>query len=127
MVDGGVRPLLDGRVEAARSYADGQFTFQNNTERFSDLEPDWHDPDVPQLWRYHLHYFDYVDELMVWALSGERKRAYGVLRALVQSWIANNRLVSGDAWHPYPLSLRIVNWVNALGAFSDELESEATN
>lgn len=119
-----VRNAIASRVEFARRYAVGEFTFQNRTEVFSELDPHWSDPILPQLWRYHLHYFDYVDELMAWALTGKREDAFDVFKQYALSWIDNNRIVAGDAWHPYPLSLRIVNWANAVGFFHEELRKD---
>jgi len=79
-------------------------------------DPSWNEPRASQLWRYHLHYFDYALDLE--QASFER---------LARSWMRENTRLWGDAWHPYPLSLRIVNWCRALdffsfdAAFADEL------
>ena len=32
---------------------------------------------------------------------------------LIDSWIAANAPTAGDGWEPYPLSLRVVNWIKA--------------
>src|SRR5690606_28107918 len=32
---------------------------------------------------------------------------------LIDSWIAGNPATAGDGWEPYPLSLRVVNWIKA--------------
>lgn len=77
----------------------------------------WHDPTASQLWRYHLHYFSYVPALLVWSQSGEVQKAHQTFRRLVNSWIENNQQIRGDGWHPYTISLRLVNWLNALAAF----------
>lgn len=69
--------------------------------------PDWRAVDRPKLWRYNLHYFDYL----LWPAVAERRKA-----ALIDSWIAENPAGSPDAWEPYPVSLRIVNWVKFLSA-----------
>jgi len=69
--------------------------------------PDWRAVDQPKLWRYNLHYFDYL----LWPAVAERRKA-----ALIDSWIAENPPGSPDAWEPYPVSLRIVNWVKRLSA-----------
>lgn len=111
-------------LAAVKRHERGEFTFQNRTISFGEEAPLWHDPEVPQLWRYHLHYFDYVDELMVWSITGNEEDAYLLFRRLAMSWIDSNRIVGGDAWHPYPLSLRIVNWVNAISVFQGRLQTD---
>ena len=53
----------------------------------------WNDAGVPKLWLYNLHYFEAPD--------GE----------LIQRWIEENPPGIGNGWEPYPLSLRVVNWI----------------
>src|ERR1700754_2949338 len=62
---------------------------------------DWSAVEMPKLWRYNLHYFDY---LLDQHLSSQRKSA------LIDDWIKCNPAGKGDGWEPYPTSLRIVNW-----------------
>lgn len=64
----------------------------------------WDLADWPRLWRYNLHYFDDL------AADGADARLPWH-RALVARWMAENPEPRGTAWEPYPLSLRIVNWL----------------
>jgi uncharacterized heparinase superfamily protein len=64
---------------------------------------DWHPQDVPRLWRYNLHYFDF---LIVEILPTER------LDRLIDDWILTNPTGTPDGWEAYPTSLRIVNWID---------------
>lgn len=102
---------------------EGAFRFLQREECFGG-EPDWHAPQVSQLWRYHLHYFAYVRSLLVWAAAGRSEEAYLCFRRLVLSWIAGNALLRGDGWHPYTLSLRLVNWLQAAVYWRDRLERD---
>jgi uncharacterized heparinase superfamily protein len=68
----------------------------NNTFRFLNEEHEirtWNDPGRSKLWLYNLHYFD--------SPSPE----------LIERWIDENASGSGNGWEPYPLSLRITNWI----------------
>lgn len=65
---------------------------------------DWNDPQREKLWLYHLHYFDDLNA----SGAGEREAWH---RVLIARWIAENPVGAGNGWEPYPLSLRIVNWV----------------
>ncbi len=68
---------------------------------------DWLLPGEPRLRRFHLHY---GDEVLGWTRRGETAPAQMALDA----WIGGNPPRADDAWHPYPLSTRIGNWVAAL-------------
>lgn len=70
--------------------------------------PPFRFPEVPAgslLWRFHCHYFD-------WAPHWDRD----ALTAQIDDWIASHPPGSWPSWHPYPTSLRIVNWIRALGS-----------
>jgi uncharacterized heparinase superfamily protein len=90
-----------------------------------DPAPRWNDPALTQLERYHLHYFEWVDDLAAQAAAGERVAAYAKFRGLVGSWLAENARIAGDGWHPYTVSLRSVNWIRAAEVFAPELVNDA--
>lgn len=96
----------------------GIFTFQNHTERFP-TRVDWRSAHTTALWRYHLHYFDYALSLGLAAqLRPDMAARYATcLQDLISSWWAANPLAIGEGWRPYPLSLRIVNWIYAAVCF----------
>lgn len=73
-----------------------------NQRRSFEYISDWACLDEPKLWRYNLHYFDY---LLDDGASGEIKDK------LIESWIKISHELKEDAWEPYTLSIRIVNWV----------------
>ncbi|MEA2571413.1 MAG: hypothetical protein QOI24_3414 [Acidobacteriota bacterium] len=98
------------RLANARAIAAGTFRFIGVEAKY-DGEPRWHDPTVSRLFRYHLHYFDYALDL---AAANDVE----TFRRLVRSWLRENATMTGDGWHPYTVSLRIVNWCRALDAFT---------
>ncbi|HET8897861.1 MAG TPA: alginate lyase family protein [Rhodanobacteraceae bacterium] len=65
---------------------------------------DWNRPDWPKLWLYNAHYFDDLA-----ADDAAARRPWQ--RELIERWIAENPPPHGNGWEPYPLSLRIVNWL----------------
>lgn len=67
-------------------------------------EVGWDAPALPKLWRYNQHYFDDLQA------EGWRERAPWHT-ALIGRWIDENPPGRGSGWEPYPVSLRIVNWV----------------
>ena len=91
-------------IENAAEVMAGRFTFLGETR-----ERSWTAADASHLWRFHLHYFDYARDLAVYALHRDRASAYAAFRELAASWIDAHRHLGGDAWHPYTISLRIVN------------------
>jgi len=65
---------------------------------------DWNRTGRAKLWLYNLHYFDDL------RADGAAERAPWH-RELIERWRADNPPASGNGWEPYPLSLRIVNWI----------------
>jgi uncharacterized heparinase superfamily protein len=64
----------------------------------------WNDPARDKLWLYNLHYFDDLN-----ASDAEQRKDWH--KALIARWIQENPPGQGNGWEPYPLSLRIVNWI----------------
>lgn len=91
------------------------FTFLNQTRRFVAGAMQWAPQDVNRLWRYNLHYFDFL-------LDTERPLADKF--ALLDSWIAANPPGTEPAWEPYAASLRIVNWCKFFWSLPREQVSE---
>ncbi|WP_258807266.1 heparinase II/III family protein [Pseudidiomarina sp. CB1] len=66
---------------------------------------DWNDDaQHAMLWLYNLHYFDDLNS------SGADQR-YRLQKKFILKWIEENPPLHGNGWDPYPLSLRLVNWV----------------
>ena len=99
-------------IAAMRTEPHDGVTFRFLAQEIRD--PRWNEPDAPRLWRFHLHYFDY-------ALDLDRD----AFIRLARSWMRENVVMAGDGWHPYPLSLRVVNWSRALDFFPLDAEFAA--
>lgn len=110
-------------VARAKSIANQEFCFLNRRVTF-DSRIAWQDPASSQLWRYHLHYFDYIQDLLVWAAKGDSQAAYETFRSLATSWMNLNDRIRGDGWHPYAISIRTVNWIQALSGFQRQLQED---
>lgn len=82
---------------------DFKFRFLNEEHQVSSAE-DWNNPQWEKLWLYNLHYFDDLTS----ATADQRKDLH---EQLIERWIADNSPGQGNGWEPYPLSLRIVNWI----------------
>lgn len=79
------------------------FTFLN--ESFNLEEVGWDNPTISKLWRYNLHYFEFLlqDNISI----KQRDLQYKT----IENWIDNNQFGIGTGWEPYPTSLRIINWI----------------
>ena len=88
-----------------------EFTFLNLTAR----PKGWNDASLDMLWRYNLHYFDYVNKRACEEGLGENGRAEVEKERkwenVIERWIEDNPEGCVPGWDPYPTSLRIVNWV----------------
>jgi uncharacterized heparinase superfamily protein len=101
-VRAGLAPLTCLPPQSGLVSADGSFTFLNARGSASANGVDWAARGMSRLWRYNLHYFDYLlDESLAASSRAE----------LIDDWVSRNPPGTADAWDAYPLSLRIVNWV----------------
>ncbi len=94
------------------SLEQGRFTFLNRTATLG-FPPDWEASELPLLWRFNLHYFEYL------ALLSPQLRL-----ELCRNWTARCPFGHPLAWHPYPISLRVTNWIKA-GVLEDEVLLES--
>jgi uncharacterized heparinase superfamily protein len=90
---------------SAEDNAAGTFRFLEET-RSLGTPPDWHQPGASQLWRYHLHYFEWA---WTFAASPDVEWARAAFARLWDSWRRSVPVGRGDAWSPYVVSLR--GWV----------------
>ena len=83
-------------------FGHGEFKFLNEK---GNLEINgWDDPKKTKLWKYNLHYFDYLNDI-----NSDNRISWHLY--LIRNWIENNSNFKGTGWEPYPTSLRIVNWI----------------
>ncbi|MCF7676102.1 MAG: heparinase II/III family protein [Akkermansiaceae bacterium] len=84
---------------------DGDFTFLGETMSLG-RSPDWNTPAASRLWRYNLHYFDWL-----WSLLPEDRPNWETARHFTLDWIEHHPPHRGACgWEPYPTSLRLLNW-----------------
>ncbi len=76
------------------------FTFLNQEIKMGKAI-NW-EPDAPFLWILNLHYFNYLHLL-------DRTEQ----REICLDWINKNPVGKTKGWHPFPTSLRIINWIKA--------------
>jgi uncharacterized heparinase superfamily protein len=91
-------------VVTERSWLGGsRFRFLN-TESSIETPLDWNSTALPKLWLYNLHYFD-------WLRSADGAEARDDQLSLMRRWVSENEYGHGNGWEPYPISLRVVNWI----------------
>ncbi|MBE9546415.1 MAG: alginate lyase family protein [Proteobacteria bacterium] len=83
-----------------------RFRFLNQEHEFAKAS-DWNNPAIDKLWLYNLHYFDYLNKK-------NDKKENELYWQIIERWIEENPAFAGNGWEPYPLSLRIVNWIKWL-------------
>jgi uncharacterized heparinase superfamily protein len=101
--------FLPYRWTDADDITQGTFKFTNDTAHYG-TSIDWQPKDKNRLWRYNLHYFQYLH-------SNGGIQPEAALR-LAKHWIDHNPPGSPDAWDPYPVSLRLVSWIKYLSSAS---------
>ena len=68
----------------------------------------WYPSGADDLWVFNLHYFKFLESTRP-----------DFAQQLVLDWIAQNRDPRRPAWHPYPISLRVREWIEWLHAHED--------
>lgn len=97
-------PKLSSSIPSYTTWSNGdQFTFLNLSHKF-DGEIDWNFSKYGKLWVYNLNYFEYLNQSNFPSSEGLR---------LIKNYIANFDSLK-DGLEPFPISLRIVNWVKFL-------------
>ncbi|MBC6994141.1 alginate lyase family protein [Neolewinella lacunae] len=82
------------------------FRFLHQAKDFGQPDAiDWNYPAFGKLWTYHLNYFEYLRQPGLDPALGY---------ALVEAWMAAEA-THRDGWEPYPISLRLVNWLHFYG------------
>jgi uncharacterized heparinase superfamily protein len=85
---------------------------------------DWLPQTETQLWKYNLHYFDYVPN-MAWEYAHlDKDGAYDAFRRIVREWIEGCQVATPIAWDSYPISLRLSNWTKAYTLFAPALQED---
>jgi uncharacterized heparinase superfamily protein len=85
------------------------FFFLNEVGSLSEIG--WDNLKREKLWRYNQHYFDDLN-----AVDAPDRLEWH--KNLIKRWVDENPLGQGTGWEPYPISLRIVNWVKWSFAFN---------
>jgi hypothetical protein len=78
----------------------GNSVFEFLSQKF-DCKNSWFPDGASLLWRFNLHYFDFLHEI---ESAQEQKR-------FIFDWIAKVPVCHPVGWHPYTSSLRICNWI----------------
>ena len=97
--------LWQGNIAAAKQASENTFTFVGRTISMGD-NVRWYPKEGTALWTYNLHYFSWLGDLRTLGDDG-RREAF----RLTEDWLLNCDHFNKTSWHPYPLSLRIVNWL----------------
>lgn len=116
-----------------REYLDGFDTADILTDRFTfinisnqvDLSNAWNNKELQHLWRYNLHYFEYLFKIAYeYSISNNQNQYYDKFKYLIENWINYNSFSYGDGWHPYTVSLRLVNWISVYQVFEGQMKSD---
>lgn len=105
--------LVRGQASVGRQIAEGQWPLVGvvlprrplEGSGFGQSRPmDWMPARASALWLFTLHYFEWLADLRA---AGERL----VAQELLRDWLVQYSRWDRVAWHPYPVSLRIVSWL----------------
>ena len=86
---------------SAGALREGRFTFLADSRELG-FPPDWQAEGAPLLWRFNLHYHQFLH------LLAPQEQAN-----LARHWAEHNPPDTPVAWHPYPTALRLLVWTKA--------------
>jgi uncharacterized heparinase superfamily protein len=115
---------IEMRIARANDICDHRFNFLNVSREFRSIP--WNETPVSHLWSFNLHYFDYALDL-AWAFQQTGNQRYlRRFEELVKDWERATRLggSGGDAWNPYAVSVRAINWSYVLVLVGDSLDPD---
>ncbi len=84
----------------------------------------WNISDASHLWNFNLHYFEWGVALASRWRETSRVCYLDCFKTRVRSWMAACPYPEGDAWHPYTISLRLINWLVAIDLFDGKIEED---
>lgn len=97
--------LWKGNSETGKNIANNTFDFVGRTISMGETIR-WYPKEASALWVYNLHYFNWLNDLRTLDDEG-RREAF----RMCEEWLLNCDHFNKVSWHPYPLSLRIINWL----------------
>ncbi|MDO4183255.1 MAG: alginate lyase family protein [Coriobacteriia bacterium] len=91
---------------------------------FIDWRRSWHEELSTPLWRYNLHYCEYLLPLAKSYIDSSDPRFLDKGVEIIEAWIESNpRSGGGVGWDPYTIAMRVVNWLafygELRGSFAD--------
>ncbi|ELL0578692.1 alginate lyase family protein [Vibrio cholerae] len=92
-------------------FSNGEVKFLNQIGTV-DKPENWNCSTKPKLWLYNLHYFDDLS-------SQDGASRHHLHQEFIDRWVAENPPCIGNGWEPYPISLRLVNWIKWLSVQVD--------
>jgi uncharacterized heparinase superfamily protein len=114
--------LINNLKNKYQDISNNKFSFLNQTHQF-EKEINWKRDKFDDLWFFNLHYFDYLIDLSLYYLIQKDKNIYQQSKNIILSWINHND-PADKSWHPYVISLRVVNWIKYYLILKKEIEED---
>lgn len=95
-------------------------------EESVDWDVSWHADLSTPLWRFNLHYFEYLLPLGKAFLDSGDRKYLDKAKVIIRAWIEScPQAKGGSAWDPYTISMRVVNWLAFYGELRGQLDEDA--
>lgn len=99
-----------------------RITLLHETEEFS-WDSVWHFKNRSPLWNYNLHYCEYLFSLVEAWRETKQACCLEKFMHIVDGWITQNpKQAGGVGWDAYPISLRLIVWMNCYSYLENDLE-----
>ncbi len=98
-------------------------TLLHETEIFHWNET-WNFPEHTPLWNYNLHYFEYLFPLVKTYKDTGSEQYFKKIKDIISAWIKQNSGGTSPGWDPYPIALRLTNWLSIYTHLGSDLKTD---
>ena len=106
--------FFDSDQVKADKILNNEFEFLNKGHNFNEITWNRIADEYSTLWLYELNYFNYASLLIGEYNKNQNQKYIDKLLSLMNNWVCNTKFGQNISWDPYPISRRIVNWINAI-------------
>lgn len=82
--------------------------------------------ETTHLWIFNLHYMEYLIPMAARYSSTKEEVYYSKIKEILESWINRFEKADNNAWNPYTISLRFVNWLIVMELLGERLSVDYT-
>lgn len=89
-----------------------------------DWMSEWRIQNKSALWNYNLQYCEYLFPLIKQYHDTDDLAYIAKIKQIIVGWIERNPPEKGIGWEPYPVSLRLANWISIYSYIENKIDED---